>query len=66
VRQRKRQRFSDKPVVADWNGDGVDDVGVFSGGTWFIDSAGNGTFDPGSDIYGWGLAGWTPVPGAWQ
>ena len=53
-------------VVADWNGDGIDDVGVFSGGIWFIDAAGNGAFDPATDIRGWGVAGWTPVPGKWQ
>ena len=36
------------------------------GGTWFIDANGDQSFDPGTGIRGWGVAGWTPVPGRWQ
>jgi hypothetical protein len=59
----------DLPVVGDWNGDGVDKVGVFrpSTGEWFLDFNGNETWD-GCDVDAclfFGQAGDLPVVGKW-
>ncbi len=32
----------DQPVAGDWNGDGIDTVGVFRNGNWKLDVDGNG------------------------
>lgn len=56
----------DLPIPADWNGDGIDDIGVYSNGLWYIDVNGNRSFDGASESFGWGVAGWTPVPGVYQ
>jgi hypothetical protein len=53
-------------VVADWDGDGADEIGVFADGTWFLDINSDGAFDPATEIKGWGAAGWTPLPGVWR
>ena len=39
----------DTPVSGDWNGDGIDQIGVFRGGTWVLDSDGDGRFTKDSD-----------------
>ncbi|NJN45303.1 MAG: PKD domain-containing protein, partial [Candidatus Competibacteraceae bacterium] len=36
---------NDLPVAGDWNGDGMDAVGVYRDGTWFLDTNGNGLWD---------------------
>lgn len=56
----------DIPVRGDWNGDGIDDLGVYSGGAWFLDLNGDGSFDPATEVRGWGEAGWRPAPGDWN
>ena len=56
----------DVPIVADWNGDGRDSVGVYSRGRWFIDIDDNRLFDQPVEQKGWGTEGWTPIPGKWQ
>jgi hypothetical protein len=33
------------PLAGDWNGDGIDEVGVFWNGFWFIDVNGNRLWD---------------------
>ncbi|MBY0523247.1 MAG: hypothetical protein K2R98_07605 [Gemmataceae bacterium] len=58
----------DVPVAGDWNGDGTTDVGVFRGGTWFLDqgnvsypASGNPIIAP----FNFGKAGDKPVVGKW-
>jgi len=50
-------------VVGDWNGDGVDEIGVFRNGMWYLDLNGNGIWEgPAVDRqYTFGLAGDIPV-----
>jgi hypothetical protein len=43
------------PVAGDFNGDGIDEVGVFYRGHWFIDINGNGVWD--DDMGAAGLGG---------
>jgi hypothetical protein len=33
------------PVAGDWNGDGIDEIGVYFRGRWFLDLNGNGAWD---------------------
>ncbi|MGL4944262.1 MAG: SdrD B-like domain-containing protein [Thermoguttaceae bacterium] len=55
-----------KPVVADFNGDGIDELAVFQNGQWFIDINGNGVWD-GDDIWcELGSATDQPVAGDWD
>jgi len=69
----------DRPVVADWNGDGKDDIGIFrhSQGEWFIDRNGNRKWDgttayalipndPFDDLLNFGGPGDQPAVGNWR
>lgn len=58
-------------VVGDWNGDGVDDLGVArpngSGGLVFsLDANGNFGFDAGDSVFNYGLVGDIIVIGDWD
>jgi SpoIID/LytB domain protein len=53
----------DVPLVGDWNGDGVDTVGVFRAGVFFL---GNGTGGQADLVFGFGQAGDQPVSGDWD
>ncbi|MEQ8785193.1 MAG: SdrD B-like domain-containing protein [Pirellulaceae bacterium] len=54
------------PVTGDFNGDGVDEVGVFLDGEWFLDLNGNGKWDE-NDLWAkLGNAGDQPVTGDWD
>ncbi len=53
----------DHPVVGDWNGDGVDTIGVFLNGTWILDDNGDGRWLPGESMLEFGQAGDIPVVG---
>jgi hypothetical protein len=55
-----------KPVVGDWNGDGIDTAAVFdAGGVWHIRNSNTaGTADFGAFAYGAGS--WVPLAGAWD
>lgn len=58
----------DYPVVGDWNGTGVQSIGVFRGGVWYLDLNNNGQWDGvagGDGIYFFGLPGDIPVVGDW-
>lgn len=60
----------DRPIVGDWNGDGVSRIGVYRNGVWLLDSNGNGRFDgegPGQDRVCrlGGMDGDVPVAGDW-
>jgi hypothetical protein len=59
----------DMPVTGDWNGDGLTDPGVFrpAGNWWYLDSNGNGIWEPGIDAaFKFGMAGDVPVTGDWN
>ncbi len=53
----------DIPVAGDWNGDGVDTIGVFMNGTWILDDNGDGRWLPGETMVELGQAGDMPVVG---
>jgi protocatechuate 3,4-dioxygenase beta subunit len=54
------------PVVGDFNGDGVSDIGVFAAGHWFLDLNGNGRWDAGDLWAHLGADGDLPVTGDWD
>ncbi|CAL1125111.1 unnamed protein product [Cladocopium goreaui] len=54
---------NDIPVTGDWNGDGIHTVGVFTAGQWFLDTNGDGTWQPGDEIFTYGQTGDLPVVG---
>ena len=60
----------DIPVVGDWNGNGITEIGVFRDNhTWNVDYNGNGVWDGhagGDRIYITGKPGDVPVPGDWN
>jgi hypothetical protein len=54
------------PIVGDWNGDGIDEIGIYYKGQWFLDLNGDGTWDE-SDL--WAQLGNefdSPVAGDWN
>jgi len=54
------------PVVGDFNGDGVSEIGLFLHGQWFIDVNGNGRWDA-EDLWAQlGSVGDRPVTGDWD
>ncbi|MDO5308038.1 MAG: SdrD B-like domain-containing protein [Planctomycetia bacterium] len=54
------------PVVGDWNGDGVDKIGVFIAGTWYLDRDGNGEWDEMDVLAELGTGSDQPVTGDWD
>jgi hypothetical protein len=54
----------DLPVVGDWNGDGVDTVGVFRQGTWHIRNSNTGGVAEASFFFG--NPGDSPIAGDWS
>jgi uncharacterized protein (DUF2141 family) len=61
---------NDIPITGDWNGDGFTSIGVFRNGAWYLDSNGNGQWDPGVDIAipagSFGLSNDKPITGDWN
>jgi len=59
----------DIPVIGDWTGTGTAKIGLFrpSTGEWFLDTNGDGIYEPGVDVatYYGGLPGDVPVTGDW-
>jgi protocatechuate 3,4-dioxygenase beta subunit len=53
----------DKPLAGDWNGDGVDTIGIFHNGMWILDDNGDGQWLPGETMAEFGQAGDIPVVG---
>ena len=56
----------DFPVTGDWNGDGIETIGIFSGGTWTLDDNGDGRWTPGETMVDFGQPGDLPVVGDWD
>ncbi|MBQ1864197.1 MAG: hypothetical protein II150_06385, partial [Thermoguttaceae bacterium] len=52
-----------KPVVGDFNGDGIDTVSFFNDGKWFIDDVGDGYTDRTASL---GRSGDKPIAGDWD
>lgn len=55
-----------RPIAGDFNGDGVDEVGVYVAGEWFIDLNGNGRWDAGDLWARLGDKDDLPVVGDWD
>ncbi|MCY2990426.1 MAG: carboxypeptidase regulatory-like domain-containing protein, partial [Planctomycetota bacterium] len=51
------------PVVGDWNGDGIKNIGVFLDGRWYLDMDGDGRWSDGDQMVDFGQAGDIPVVG---
>ncbi|MBS0208255.1 MAG: VCBS repeat-containing protein [Planctomycetes bacterium] len=51
----------DVPVVGDWNGDGIDTVGIFRRGRWVLDADGDGRFSEGDASFDLGAEQDRPV-----
>ncbi|MBX9792360.1 MAG: carboxypeptidase regulatory-like domain-containing protein [Pirellulales bacterium] len=53
----------DVPLAGDWNGEGIQTIGLFSGGTWYLDTNGDGRFLDGDKTFSYGLSDDLPVVG---
>lgn len=59
----------DLPIAGDWNGDGIDQIGVVRKGTWYLDTNGNRKWDGvagGDQMFLFGAMIHTPVVGDWN
>jgi serine-aspartate repeat-containing protein C/D/E len=56
----------DVAVAGDWNGDGIDTIGVFNMGVWVLDTNGDGQWQPGELMVDFGQPGDIPVVGDWN
>jgi hypothetical protein len=66
---RKRFTFGingGKPIVGDFNGDGIAEVAVFHEGKWYIDLNGNGEWDDGDLLAELGGVTDQPIVGDWD
>ena len=55
---------SDTPLVGDWDGNGVDTVGIYRNGAFYLRNSNSaGTADL---AFGYGIPGDTPVVGDWN
>ena len=53
----------DIPVVGDWTGDGIEKIGVYRNGTWYLDTNNNHRLDAGDRVVELGQPGDLPVVG---
>ncbi len=53
----------DTPIAGDWNGDGIDQIAVFRGGTWMLDTDGDGRWTRNDEKVEFGRAGDEPIVG---
>jgi hypothetical protein len=51
----------DMPVVGDWNGDGIDNIGIFRRGFWVLDMNGDGRFDANDKSFEFGNENSLPI-----
>ena len=54
------------PVTGDWNGDGIDSIGIFRKGMWQLDENGDGKTSSDDPILNFGQRGDIPVTGDWN
>ncbi len=55
-----------KPLVGDFNGDGIAEIAVYHNGNWYVDLNGNGVWDEGDLLCQLGTASDQPVVGDWD
>ncbi|OYP33203.1 hypothetical protein CGZ80_18395 [Rhodopirellula sp. MGV] len=53
----------DTPITGDWNGDGIDQIGIFRAGIWVLDAEGDGRRKLGEERFEFGKPGDTPIVG---
>lgn len=53
----------DVPISGDWNGDGIDQIGIFRRGQWTLDGDGDGRFSQNDIRVDFGQAGDEPIVG---
>ncbi|WP_404311173.1 SdrD B-like domain-containing protein [Neorhodopirellula lusitana] len=53
----------DTPIAGDWNGDGIDQIGVFRSGQWLLDEDGDGRWTKNDQPQTFGRAGDEPIVG---
>ncbi|WP_407652571.1 MSCRAMM family protein [Aporhodopirellula aestuarii] len=53
----------DTPIAGDWNGDGIDQIGVFRGGQWMLDEDGDGRWTSKDRPKNFGQPGDEPIVG---
>ncbi len=56
-------RHVDVPIAGDWNGDGIDQIGVFRDGRWTLDMDGDGRLTSRDQVVDFGHPGDEPVVG---
>ena len=54
----------DYPVVGDWNGDGVDTIGIYRNGVFFLSNSNTASFA--EIVFPFGLPGDQPIAGDWD
>ncbi|MEM9826619.1 MAG: SdrD B-like domain-containing protein [Planctomycetota bacterium] len=54
---------ADTPLAGDWNGDGIDQIGVFRAGNWLLDTDGDGRLSPKDAKSSFGRPGDKPIVG---
>ena len=53
----------DHPITGDWNGDGIDQIGIYRGGEWLLDADGDGRWNDADTRTRFGRDGDRPVVG---
>ena len=53
----------DTPISGDWNGDGIDQIGIFRAGKWVLDAEGDGRRKLGEEKRDFGRLGDEPIVG---
>lgn len=53
----------DTPITGDWNGDGIDQIGIFRSGLWVLDMDGDGRRSEKESMVEFGRPGDTPIVG---
>jgi hypothetical protein len=56
----------DVPVVGDWNGDTIDNIGIFRDGRWVLDTNGDGRFNKTDASFAYGAEGDLPIAADWN